>query len=455
MPKYCIFSGNCIDSLKNLEDNSISAIITDPPYGLSKHTQDEVKKCMKAWINDEPYHPKGKGFMGKDWDAWVPGPEVWKECLRVLKPGGHILVFAGTRSMDLMSMAIRLSGFELRDKLMWVYGSGFPKSLSVDKSLNAMKIKNEADVEKEIDMVDKSGILRLWKEYLETASNAGLSFQRRETAIGTNMQKSDFVPVPVLQLVNPENKNAAALVAELSSREAPHMLWEKSIVLKNADKEEKQDLVKSAELLQPSDQARFTPIGTVQGVVKDWQNESREIKLKAVEVLKTWLGKNKSLNKVDTSVLCVALTEDLRHIILSQSKIFQSYDTTQKMDCVFAINVTITEYMAESLISFMVDTVKNELGGFVCVEPDPITEAAKRYDGWGTALKPAYEPIIIARKPLEGTVAANVLKYGTGGINIDGCRVGTEDNLSGGAYAENKNKIGGIYGKLDYSCGGV
>ncbi len=94
-----------------------------------------------AWIAGEAYAPKVKGgFMGKAWDAWVPGPEVWRECLRVLKPGGHLLAFAGTRSMDLMCMAIRIAGLELRDAighahdggsaplLSWVYGSGYPKA---------------------------------------------------------------------------------------------------------------------------------------------------------------------------------------------------------------------------------------------------------------------------------------------------------------------------------------
>jgi site-specific DNA-methyltransferase (adenine-specific) len=137
-----------------MPDNSIDAVVTDPPYGLSDHTPNEVAACLLAWAQGQPYRPAARkvGFMGKAWDAWVPGPELWKEVLRVLKPGGHALVFAGTRSMDLMGMALRLAGFELRDAIghahaqeetdsaeaplmAWVHGQGFPKSRNVSADL--------------------------------------------------------------------------------------------------------------------------------------------------------------------------------------------------------------------------------------------------------------------------------------------------------------------------------
>jgi site-specific DNA-methyltransferase (adenine-specific) len=137
---YTLHHGDCLDVLRGMADNSVDSVVCDPHYGLSDHKPAEVLACLKAWIAGEPYIPKGKGFMGKKWDAWVPGPEIWRECLRVVKPGGHLLAFAGTRSMDLMSMAVRLAGFELRDSigyahdgggapvLAWTFGSGFPKS---------------------------------------------------------------------------------------------------------------------------------------------------------------------------------------------------------------------------------------------------------------------------------------------------------------------------------------
>ena len=112
--------------IKSLPDNSIDSIVTDSPYGLGK--EPEPIKLLQAWIEHGYYEVKGKGFMGKKWDAFVPQPILWKECFRVLKPGGHLLSFFGTRTYDWGTLAIRLAGFEIRDCIMWVYGSGFPKT---------------------------------------------------------------------------------------------------------------------------------------------------------------------------------------------------------------------------------------------------------------------------------------------------------------------------------------
>lgn len=126
--------GDNLEILDSLPDNSIDAIITDSPYGLGK--EPDAVKCLQDWI-DHGYHDiKGKGFMGKHWDAFVPQPILWKKCFRVLKPGGHLLSFFGTRTYDWGTLAIRLAGFEIRDCIMWVYGSGFPKSLDISKAID-------------------------------------------------------------------------------------------------------------------------------------------------------------------------------------------------------------------------------------------------------------------------------------------------------------------------------
>jgi len=200
-----IYQGDCFEVLRTLPDCSVDAVVTDPPYGLS--------------------------FMGKRWDYDVPSVEVWQQCLRVLKPGGHLLAFAGTRTQHRMAVRIEDAGFEIRDMIAWVYGSGFPKSLDVSKAID-----KAAGVEREV--------------------------------IGVN--------------------------AELAKKQTAK-----------------------------TDTAAYGNYGAAGGVITA-----------------------------------------------------------------------------------------------------PATDAARQWAGWGTALKPALEPITVARKPLSGTVAENVLRHGTGALNVDGCRVG-------------------------------
>jgi site-specific DNA-methyltransferase (adenine-specific) len=127
---YQLFVGNNLEILPTLPDNSVDSIVTDPPYGLSDNKY--VADTIARWIAGErDFVPDGKGFMGKSWDAFVPPPALWDECLRVLKPGGHLLSFFGSRTQDIGALAIRLAGFEIRDSIAWLYGSGFPKSLNL------------------------------------------------------------------------------------------------------------------------------------------------------------------------------------------------------------------------------------------------------------------------------------------------------------------------------------
>ena len=107
---YTLLEGDCLEKMKELESNSIDAIITDPPYGI--------------------------GFMGKDWDSSVPGLDWARECFRVLKPGGHIVAFSGTRTIHRLAVAIEDAGFEIRDTIHWCYFSGFPKSNNISKQFD-------------------------------------------------------------------------------------------------------------------------------------------------------------------------------------------------------------------------------------------------------------------------------------------------------------------------------
>jgi hypothetical protein len=105
-----LYLGDCLDVMQTLPDDSVDAVVTDPPYGL--------------------------GFMGREWDALPPGREWAEQCLRLLKPGGHMLAFGGTRTWHRLACAVEDAGFEIRDSIAWLYAQGFPKSLDVSKAID-------------------------------------------------------------------------------------------------------------------------------------------------------------------------------------------------------------------------------------------------------------------------------------------------------------------------------
>ena len=143
--KQKLINGDCIEELKKLPDNSIDSIVTDPPYHLSTVKRFSKKDSGDNWnVKSGVFHRGSKGFMGKEWDGGDIAfkPEVWYECLRVLKPGGHILSFGGTRTYHRMAVAIEDAGFEIRDCIFWCYGSGFPKSHNIGKAVDK-KMGNE------------------------------------------------------------------------------------------------------------------------------------------------------------------------------------------------------------------------------------------------------------------------------------------------------------------------
>ena len=124
------FSGDSIEVLRGLPDNSVDSCITDPPYGLADLPVAKVALALTRWTTDDRafIHGGGTGFMGARWDRFVPPPALLDEVYRVLKPGGYLLMFAGTRTQDLMGMSVRLAGFRLKDTLAWARSDVFPKT---------------------------------------------------------------------------------------------------------------------------------------------------------------------------------------------------------------------------------------------------------------------------------------------------------------------------------------
>lgn len=307
--QYHLEHGDCLAVLRTMPDNSVDSIVTDPPYGL---TTNKKGGTGVASVNlESPYGCArictgngAGGFMGHKWDSDVPSVEIWAECLRVLKPGGYLLAFAGTRTQHRMAVRIEDAGFEIRDMIAWVYGSGFPKSL---------------DVSKAIDKHGPSGQL----PFAEFAAH----YEARRKASGlTHAQVC-----------------AAGGWHGATNRGGTSANWANGYGMPT---------VEQWAVLQP-----------LLGLGDEW-----DVRVEREQYEREVIGK-RAVNRG------VAFSSDGPD------------------------EIPITA---------------------------PGSDAARQWQGWGTALKPALEPITVARKPLVGTVAANVLEHGTGALNIDGCRVAGE-----------------------------
>jgi len=138
-PAVLVACADSLEYLRAIPDGTYHACVTDPPYGLGDPP--DPADVLQQWATAGDWHPrsgKAKGFMGAAWDKFVPGPAIWREVYRVLKPGAYCAVFAGTRTWDWMSLALRFAGFEITDTLMWLHGQGFPKGGDVGKRIDEM-----------------------------------------------------------------------------------------------------------------------------------------------------------------------------------------------------------------------------------------------------------------------------------------------------------------------------
>jgi len=302
-----VLAGDCLEILPALTEASVDACVTDPPYHLTNNTGSRSPNPGQYTPIGKPKEPKG-GFMGKQWDGGDIAfrPEIWRQVFRVLKPGGHLVAFGGSRTYHRLACAIEDAGFEIRDQIMWIYGSGFPKSLDVSKAIDRAGGKNIA-----------------W-------FGAWLRQERMRRGIS----QKDLAEAGGFY----DKINHGGLVAN----------WELGYGIPSA--------------------AEFNKVCSILNL--DFE--------RIEEVEREVLGKR----KVNAGVA------------------FTSEGPTE---------LPITA---------------------------PATDAARKWQGFGTALKPAHEPIVLARKPLIGTVAANVLAHGTGALNIDGCRV-EHVTVNGGNLAEN------------------
>ncbi|MCX4232094.1 DNA methyltransferase [Streptomyces ortus] len=306
--------GDSLTVLPTLPDASVDAIVCDPPYEL--------------------------GFMGKAWDASgiAYNVDLWRQCWRVLKPGGHLLAFGGTRTYHRMTVAIEDAGFEIRDSLHWIYGSGFPKGQDIAKSIDKRRD-------------DRQQVLQV-TAWLAAA---------RDAAGWTNRQ-----------------------IDALWGYSGMAGLWTTQ--------------GKAAIVPQP----------------EQWDRLRNELGFDDTQIRPVVADLNGRKGTTGEAW-------SLREVIGTRNA------PTRKSDHLFG------DYSGDDRVTA------------------PSSDAARQWQGWNTALKPAHEPIVLARKSTgyESTVA-NVLLHGTGGLNIDGCRtaagqdyrdkcasvVGLDSNRNGDAYGE-------------------
>ena len=290
--RVTLYHGDCRDIMEGqLPDNSVDSIVTDPPYEL--------------------------GFMGKGWDdsGIAYNVEVWENAYRILKPGGHLLAFGGTRTWHRLAAAIEDAGFEVRDSIAWMYGSGFPKSHDVSKAID----KNNGEV----------GRLHKFTAWMRSV---GITAAAINAVTDTNMGGHYLTAASQPAIPTPE-------------------LWKK-----------------------------VRPVCEMLTDVPAWVDE-------------------------------------LVERIAAEREVIGSKPSS--LGGSVAAGERNAEFIAKHK-NLMVDITA------------PATPAAQQWQGWGTALKPAHEPIVVARKPLIGTVAANVLTHGTGALNIDGCRINPGQGVPGG-----------------------
>ncbi|MDF2483244.1 MAG: methylase domain protein [Stenotrophomonas indicatrix] len=207
-----IHIGDCLEVMRGMAENSVDAVVTDPPYGLS--------------------------FMGKRWDYDVPSTEIWAECLRVLKPGGHLLAFAGTRTQHRMAVRIEDAGFEIRDMIAWVYGSGFPKSHNGPWGGTALKPAIEP-----ITMARKplSGtVAATWGEHgtaglnidacrIETSDKLGGGDQSAEPKVGPDGWHRPWMQDEQAKAAHAERCNANVAKAEALGRWPANLIHDGSV----------------------------------------------------------------------------------------------------------------------------------------------------------------------------------------------------------------------------------
>jgi len=404
---HAIAHGDVLAVLRELPSNEFDACLCDPPYGLAP------RKGAKA------------GFMGCAWDYDVPSVDVWRELLRVLKPGAPLVSFGGTRTFHRVAVGIEDAGFELRDVLSWMYGSGFPKSLDVSKAID-----KAAGAEREVVGFKRSGLSMNTQLNDDGWSAIGTGEAGKQTPVtapstplaqqwagyGTALKPAWESAVMARK---PLDINGLALELARTITEAVCQL---SSLARDAGKLS----ASSLSALQPLDSARWDAVaqcnspGALLDLMATWPSASAMPS--CLNTALSWLriladvSEHASTFTTETES---SLTIDLRTLKSSTSAITPESIIQASTG---RRGITSIASLAESVFAVVkgrLDLTRITSAGV------PATSMAG-----GEGLLPNWEPAILARKPLDGTVASNVERWGCGGLAIDACRIGDEERFN-------------------------
>lgn len=415
-----VHHGDSREVIRTLADASVDSVVTDPPYALVSIT----KRFGKTAISDntdtsdrvrsgaDGYARLSKGFMGSVWDngSTAFDPAFWAEVLRVLKPGGHVLAFGGTRTYHRLAVAIEDAGFEIRDAILWHYGSGFPKSHDVGKNLDKASArctcgKTLHGLPSSVDSADAiSGDAQpdLQQGVREQAGGRG---QRRAEG-DTDHPVRDVRGDDPSGAIEAEKESVGVLQQQLSQQDI-----RRATAAHGCERPGQETAGQGASRRQePSLEGR-----------RDVSQAPRELRLGEVCALPAGAAADGASGRLRDGASPSNGEVDRPAATARRGRASRGSQAAEQSAQQFGTVAGQSEPQAGGAWPRCDRCGK------------PIVP-----DGLGTALKPACEIICVARKPLIGTVAANVLQHGTGALNIDACRVefaGTEDAAAAAAAA--------------------
>jgi len=387
-----IYAGDCLKILPTFPENSIDSVVTDPPYGLK--------------------------FMSKAWDHGVPGVPFWAEVLRVMKPGGTLLAFGGTRTFHRLACAIEDAGFEIRDCLSWLYGSGFPKSLDLSKAIDKSEgAKRETAIKRTLNnnRFAVSGTGRTQEQYRKFEGNADITIPSTELAKKWSGWGTALKPAweSILVMQKPLDLNGLCGTLAHKIKEAlcrlPSFVRDAGESFKSSRRDSVGDV--GSALWRAVE--RCNTLADLSALTGTLQSESAIPS--SLSTALSWLGLLAALceqKKMFTTETETVLTTDLRILNSTPSAL-----TPESI--IEAATFQLGTASSVSLAATTFSAVAGRLA--LTLEHSALGPATSRGSEW--ALRPNWIPILLAMKPLDGTFVDNAKKHGVAGLNIDGARI--------------------------------